>query len=405
MTAPRICLFTETYHPVVGGGETQAKALAEGLVANGFDVIVLTRRSDASFKKVERLGQVAVYRVPPVGREHLKKWGLMLTGFVALVRLRRQYDVLFVSGFRVIGVPAVVVSRLFGKSCFLKADSPGEMSGDFFAPGMARIGLNANSALFRLFIAIRNRILRLVTGFVAISTEIVNELTAHGVAPSKIAFIPNGVDMEVFHPVSSHTKEALRKRLALPLDATFVTYTGRLVSYKGLPFLLKVWKRLRQERNGIRLLLIGAGSLDIHNCEQELRDFVEDNDLHDSVLFAGEVRNVSQYLQASDVFVFLTEREAFGIALIEAMACGLPVISTSVGGVKDILEHRSNGLVVQPGDFQQLLRALHTLITDSFLSSRLGEAAWRTVQNRYSTEVVTREYVELLRTQDYVEPT
>jgi glycosyltransferase involved in cell wall biosynthesis len=357
--------------------------------------MVLTRRSHASLKKIERFGQVAVYRLPPVGRQHFKKWGLMFTGLPTLIKLRRQYDLIFVSGFRVIGMPAVIVSRLLGKSCLLKADNNGEMSGAFFAAGMAKIGLNSNSSLFRLFISMRNRILRKATGFVAISTEILNELTTHGVTPPKLAFIPNSVDAKAFCLVSSQTKESLRRDLALPLEHTIVIYTGRLVSYKGLPLLLQVWKRLRCENDRICLLLVGSGSLDIHNCEEELRDFVRTNDLRDTVLFTGEVRNVNQYLQASDIFVFPTEKEAFGISLIEAMACGLPVISTPVGGVKDILEHRYNGLVVQPGDFQQLYEALDVLMTDSSLSGRLGQAAWRTVQDRYSTESVTQEYVEL----------
>jgi glycosyltransferase involved in cell wall biosynthesis len=381
----------------VGGGETQARALAEGLVAEGFEVMVLTRRSHASLKRIERFGQVAVYRLPPVGRQHLKKWGLMFTGLLALIKLRRQYDLIFVSGFRVIGMPAVIVSRLLGKPCVLKADNNGEMSGAFFAAGMAKIGLNSNSSLFRLFISMRNRILRKATGFVAISTEILNELTTYGVTPPKLAFIPNSVDAKIFCPVSSHTKESLRKDLALPPEHTIVIYAGRLVSYKGLPLLLQVWKRLRCENDRICLLLVGSGSLDIHNCEEELRDFVRTNDLRDTVLFTGEVRNVNKYLQASDIFVFPTKKEAFGISLIEAMACGLSVISTSVGGVKDILQHGQNGLVIQPSDFQQLYSALDMLITNVPLSACLGQAAWRTIQDRYSAEIVTQEYVELFK--------
>jgi glycosyltransferase involved in cell wall biosynthesis len=109
------------------------------------------------------------------------------------------------------------------------------------------------------------------------------------------------------------------------------------------------------------------------------------------------VDNVHEYLQASDIFVFPTEREAFGISLIEAMACGLPVISTSVGGVKDILQHRRNGLVVEPGDSRPLYDALDALMTDSALSTRLAQSAWRTVQERYSDPTVIPKYVELLR--------
>ena len=143
------------------------------------------------------------------------------------------------------------------------------------------------------------------------------------------------------------------------------------------------------------LLLVGSGGLDIHNCEAELKAYISANSLQDSVHFAGDVRNVHEYLQASDIFVFPTENEAFGISLIEAMACGLPIISTAIGGIKDIIQHRHNGLVVQPGNFQQLHDALDTIITDTTLATCLGRAAWQTVLDRYSTETVTPKYVEL----------
>jgi glycosyltransferase involved in cell wall biosynthesis len=396
MTAlPRICILTETYYPVVGGGETQARALAEGLVAQGLEVMVLTRRSDASLEKTERYGEVTVYRLPPTGHQHLKKWGLLLTSFIALIRLRRRYDLIFVSGYRVVGVAAVLVSRLFGKACVLKADSQGEMSGDFFAAGLARAGLRPSSWLFRSMLGLRNRILMHADAFVAISTAVAAELTAEGVDASAIKMIPNSVDACRFSPVTPHEKETLRRKLGLPLGDRIVIYTGRLVSYKGLPLLLDVWQAIQEQNDHVQLLLVGSGGLDIHNCEAELRAYVEDNGMRASVRFTGSVDNVQELLQAADIFVLPTENEAFGISLIEAMACGLPVISTSVGGVTDILEHRLNGFVVQPGDHHQLREALATLLTDSDLSARLGCAARRTVQEKYGVEVVMRGFAGL----------
>jgi glycosyltransferase involved in cell wall biosynthesis len=109
------------------------------------------------------------------------------------------------------------------------------------------------------------------------------------------------------------------------------------------------------------------------------------------------VENVHEYLQAADIFVFPTEREAFGISLIEAMACGLAVISTSAGGTKGLLKHGQDGLVVEAGSSQQLYDALDSLITDRPLSVRLGQNAWQTAQQRFAAERVTKEYVNLFQ--------
>ena len=81
----KICIFTETYYPVVGGGETQARLLAEGLIETGHSVIVLTRRSNAALRRQETYGHVHVYRLAPVGGGQLKKWGLLLSSLSALV--------------------------------------------------------------------------------------------------------------------------------------------------------------------------------------------------------------------------------------------------------------------------------------------------------------------------------
>ncbi len=395
MTARKVCILTETYYPVVGGGESQARALAEGLVAHGFEVLVLTRRSQASFKKVEQFGEATVYRLPPVGGGHLKKWGLLLTSLPALIKLRRQCDLIFVSGFRVLGISAVLVSKLFGKVCILKADSQGEMSGEFFTDGLAKLGLKPSSLPFRMFLFLRNQALRRADAFVAISSEVAAELAAGGVSPRRIRSIPNSVDTSSFRPASRHEKSELRRKLRISQKDKIVIFTGRLVSYKGLSLLLKVWQEILCKHANVRLLMVGSGGLDIHNCEGVLKEYVNKNRLQDSVEFTGSVDNVYDYLRAADIFVFPTENEAFGISLIEGMACGLPAISTPVGGVKDILCNGQNGLVVASGHFQQLYQALDTLLSDSAFSTCLGQAAWQTVQDRYSAEMVTQEYIEL----------
>ena len=174
----KICIFTETYYPVVGGGETQARLLAEGLINKGHSVIILTRRSDVSLRQHENYGDVSVYRLAPVGSGQLKKWGLLLSSLPALVRLRDQYDLIFVSGYRIIGVTALLVGKLLRKPVVLKADSQGEMSGAFFESGLKKLGLSHNALLFRLFLALRNVILKKADAFSAISPEIASEWTS-----------------------------------------------------------------------------------------------------------------------------------------------------------------------------------------------------------------------------------
>ncbi len=381
----------------MGGGETQAQLLAEGLIADGHSVMVLTRRSDASLKKHERYGDVNVVRLAPVGGGQLKKWGLLFSSIPALVRLRNQYDLIFVSGYRIIGLAAILVGKLLRKPVVLKADSQGEMSGDFFESGLKKIGISHKSFLFRSFLGFRNTILRKADAFSAISPEIASEWTSSGIPSEKIHLIPNCVDTQRFVPIESAQKKILRTKLNLPQDAAIAIYTGRLVSYKGLPLLLKVWNDIRRKHGNVLLILAGTGGLDIHNCEEELRTYVRTEGLENHVLFTGVVRNVHEYLQASDLFAFPTENEAFGASLLEAMACGLPVVTTPIGAIKTFVADGETGLLIQPGNAEQLFQALDAILSDAALASRLGYAARNSVQDVYSVDVVSKDYLALFQ--------
>ncbi len=391
----KVCILTETYHPVIGGGETQARLLAEGLVARGASVIVVTRRSDPALLRHERYGDVAVHRLWPPGRGQLKKWGLLLSAGPALLRLRGEYDIVFVSGFRIAGLAALVVARLLGKAVVLKADSQGEMSGAFFEAGLARAKVPGFAQLFRTFLKLRNAALRRADAFVAITPEIAAEYATAGIPASSVRMVPNGVDTSRFGPLDAQARAELRTRLGVDEAARVAVYTGRLVSYKGLPTLLRAWPDVLRAVPDARLLLLGEGGLDIHNCEQQLREQVKREGLGDSVTFVGAVSDVSPWLQVADVFVFPTENDAFPSSLVEAMACGLAVVTTPVGAIPTVVQAGETGLMVSPADSNGLAEAVTRVFTDSGLSSRLGAAARQAAVGKYSAAATTSRYLDL----------
>jgi len=375
----------------------QARVLAEKLAANGFKVNIVTRRSSRFLKKREEIDGVAIYRIPPVGLGRFKRWSMLLSTLFVLAKMRRGYDIIYVSGFKSLGISAVLMSKVLRKACILKADSNGEMSGEFFAAGLKKLGLTPSSLLVRLFLSVRNKVLRAADCFVAITSGITEELIIHGVKPGVIYSVTNSVDTKRFCLVSREQKYGLRYQLAIPRKEIILTYAGRLVSYKGLPLLLRVAEEILRRHENVGFVLVGSGGIDIHNCETVLKDYVRVNGLEAGVYFAGEVLNVHEYLQASDVFILPTEKDAFPLALIEAMSCGLPVISTPVGGIQEIIADRQNGLLVEPGNFQQLHDAIQTLLGDAALATSLGKAAAESVRERYSEATVVARYMELFR--------
>nr|AFI78754.1 glycosyl transferase [uncultured bacterium ws198A12] len=394
--ASNICLLTETYYPITGGGETQARVLAAGFAAAGSATNVLTRRTDSNLPRSEPMDGAMLWRLAPAGPGHLKKWGLIFSAFIRLLRLRSHYDVILVGGYRVLGIPSVIAGRLLGKPCILKADSIGEFSGEFFNPGLKRFRLRYDRFPINIALAMRNTILRRADAFIAISSVIADELRANGVDAERISSIPNSVNIERFSPASAAEKTQLRDTLSIPRDAQVGVYTGRLASTKGLPLLLQSWGSIVERHPDALLLLVGAGGVGLQNCETELRSFVNNNSLERYVRFTGSVNNVHHYLQASDFFVFPTEREAFGISVIEALACGLPVVTTATGGIRDIVTDRDNAIVVPVDDEKALGRAVETMLQGGDAIESMAKVGKRLATERYSETKVLQLYKQLV---------
>ncbi len=387
----RVLILTETYAPEIGGGETQARDLAEGLAGLGMQVTLLTRRSRRESPRSELRNGVGVERRGPRGRGQAKKWALLAALLPLMWSRIRSADVVIVCGFRILGLAAVPICRGFRVPCILKADSRGELSGSFFERGLRRLGLSSRSQPLRALLALRSRWLTRADRFVAISSVIACELVQHGVAAERILPIPNGVDTERFSPATDDERRALRRLLHLPEAARVVVYTGRLVRYKGLLSLLEAWPRIHSLRPDAHLVLVGAGGLDVDACEDELRLRTRELELERCVHFTGSVADVSGYLRAADVFAFPSRDEAFGLAPVEALASGLAVASTRCGGLRDIVRHEEIALVVEPSA-ESLGQGIGRLLDDAPLRRRLGEAGRQEAVARYSIGSVVSRY-------------
>jgi glycosyltransferase involved in cell wall biosynthesis len=391
----RLLLMTETYWPEIGGGESQARSLAQALLRRGHEVTVMTRRSRSTLPWRERDGNVLVLRLPPSGPGRWRKWLLLAPALTVLLWRHRRYDLVLVAGFRILGIPALLARAVTGKPTVLKADSRGELSGEYFRAGLARARLAPESPLVRGFLAARNALLRSAQAHVALSQEAACELLEHRVREERIRVIGNGVDTDRFRPALSEERTTLRARLDLPRDAAIVIYTGRLVSYKGLPVLLDAWPAILMAQPQALLVLVGEGGGDIHACEPALRERVRDQQLGSSVRFAGSVENVDDWLRAADAFAFPTEDEAFGLSLVEAMACALPAVTTAVGGLRDFVDDQVNALVIEPGDAAALADALRTLLGNAGLRQSIGHAARQTAVQRFGVDAIADAYVRL----------
>lgn len=394
-TEPKVCFLLDSFYPILGGGENHARLLAREMTRQGTSLFVLTRRTLAASPTRECLDGYVVHRVAPTGQPRLGKYLMMGPAFWFLARCRRTYDVIYVCGMRTMGLVGVLCARLFGKKCILRAESCDELRGDHIARHARVAQLPVLGRLPKAWLRLRNRILMRADRFLAISSAIEAEYRSAGVAEEKIVTIPNGIDTDAFVPATSEAKRAIRDRLALP-DKTLVMYTGKLNRGKGLEGLLRAWTTIAHEFSEAHLVLVGSGAHQFLSCEPILRAFVRDHALHDRVTFAGATHEVAAYLKAADIFVMPSESESQCIALIEAMAVGLPAVATAVGGIPEYFVDGCHGTLVAARNEAALAQGLRDVLQNPEAVHQ-GRQARAAVLRRFQIDVVAQRHRALFR--------
>ena len=391
-----VLFLTESFHPVLGGGEGHIRQLSRGLSAAGMRATVLTRRIDAAWPAEETLDGVRVLRVGPAGRGRGGKYAMVGPALAELRRERRAFDVLVVRGTRVLGLPGVAAARALGKAVVLQPELNGEMSGEVYTWGTP-LHVPAVRRAVAAATAARNLLLRDADAFVAMSHAIAAECLAAGAAPERIVRLPHGVDTVRFAPASADEKRMLRARQGLPEAGVIAAYTGRLLRGKGLDTLVDAFATVVAEEPRAHLLIVGSGEGQTLSVEPELRESVRRQGLEGRVTFTGRVDDVAERLRASDLFVFPSEFEALGISLIEAAACGLPAVGARTGGIVDVIEDGASGLLVPPRDVAALASAMRALLADPERRGEMGRHARRIARDRFDLEDNVSRYAALFR--------
>jgi len=211
---------------------------------------------------------------------------------------------------------------------------------------------------------------------IAVSADVRRHLTAQGLHESKISIVHNGVALTKPPP---DAKAKARDALGLDPTARVIGTTARLTPLKGVDTAIQAVSRLAQDWPEIQYVVFGDGEQ-----EQELRSLAASLQIEGSVVFAGYRTDLIHLLPALDVFLFPTLREAMGIAVIEAMIAGVPVVATRVGGIPEVVK-KGTGLLVEPSDPVALSEAVAKILRDPGFQDSLVEAATSHVRDHYSS--------------------
>ncbi|MEK7090779.1 MAG: glycosyltransferase family 4 protein [Patescibacteria group bacterium] len=363
-----IIIFSTAYLPFVGGAELAIKEITDRI--KDYDFFLITARMKKNLPKRERIGNVEVFRVG-FGYSFLDKllspfWGALVARNLAEkhdVKLFWSMMVTFTSGAPFVlsllhrlnlwgeenGIPILLTLQ--------EGDSESHLK-------FSNLGLTGVSWFFAVRMADRIQ---------AISSYLRDYAVSMG-ARCEIDVVPNGVDLAKFKNQNSKIKITNQ-------NSKIVITVSRLVRKNGMDILVRAIAEVKKIIPDVKLWILGGGAE-----ENYLKKLAQDFKIIGNVEFLGEVPNdrISEYLVKADIFVRPSRSEGLGTAFLEAMAAGLPVIGTPVGGIPDFLKDGENGLFSRPEDAKDLSEKIVKLINNAPFREKIAKHGQQFVLRDYS---------------------
>lgn len=355
------------------GIERVVQETARELVSQGHEVHVITTYRNGGVRRNECDNGVTIHRIPDT-RSYLGSVGSVFSidNVSINVVLRKHMKLLNKSD--VVHTFTPIVWKFFSTplvSHYHHWDEPNTLKEHLYLPTSQQLWLQC----YR----ISNRV-------IAVSEYSRNELAKKGIEKNKIRVVPNGVDVGRFYPGKSQVE--------LPDWEHTLLYVGPLVERKGLSYLIEAMVDIVGEYPDSGLVIVGSGS------DRPLRKLVNKYGLSSNVRFEGfvEDRDLPDYYRAADIFVLPSLLEGFGMVLIEAMASGLPVISTDTTAIPEVVGDA--GCLVSPKSSTQIAGAVSDSISKNKLDSMSKNSLYR-ARTKFTWESSTNqlldEYTDLVK--------
>jgi glycosyltransferase involved in cell wall biosynthesis len=361
----KIALVTRRYPPLIGGAERVLSYLAAALAAEGAEVDVLTSRVEGLPALEAGSGSFRVIRLATSKARFVGTWLYMRE--LARWFARNQVDLAYVSMLKHDAFVVVGEGARRGFPVVLRPEGAGA-TGDLAWQKWGRFGRRIGQRC------------RHADAFVAISPGVRGELIAGGYDPSRIVDLPNGVPVPVVPWKPQGDADSL--------NAVFV---GRLASEKGLEALVDSWPIVREQKPSAQLTLIGEGPE-----RASLEGQISRLGLANSVQLVGAMADPSVVLRQSDLFVLPSREEGMSIALLEAMALGIPSVASAIPGNLALMTDGVHGRLAPTNNPPALARAILEHRADPAAPGMADAARVRVVEH-YSIAAMARSHLELFR--------
>ncbi|OLA98207.1 MAG: hypothetical protein AUH19_01170 [Verrucomicrobia bacterium 13_2_20CM_55_10] len=352
--------FTDTLEDVNGVATTIRKMTAAGAAA-GKELVVVTSRSN------QQISDIPIKNFPPIGEFELPEYELQKLSFPPILQMldyiqREKFTEIIISTPGPVGLTALLAAKM------LNLQTSGIYHTDF--PQYIRI-LTEDSFLESMAWRYMHWFYgQLDTVFVN-SEEYRQSWIKHGFDPAKLKILPRGLDTELFHP--ARREPEFFEKFGEHNGEIRLLYVGRISREKDLDLLAAAYRRLRDEGLPMQLFVVGHGPY----SEAFAKSLPE-------AIFTGYLtgNELAAAYASADIFVFPSTTDTFGNVILEAQACGLPVVVSDSGGPKELVQDTANGLITKSHDEEDFARAIRALVTNPALRERMGKSARNSVIDR-----------------------
>lgn len=382
----RILMVSQRMLPYIAGAEMQALRLARSLIESGNDVKILTTRFMRGLPVHDSIEGVPVRRIPVLnGSESSIEEALgpefamaKASRFVSMAAFTafyaRSFDVVHAHCLSASSLGAAFGASLTGVPVIVKPSLGG-------AEGEIRKVISSPAA------SLIKSLLRRIARFAILDEVIAEELESGGVSRERFVFVNNGVDMARFRPASAEERADIRARLDLP-EGPIALFVGQLIERKGIKLLLEAWRIASASLGSATLVFAGEGP-ESETIQREAASGLR-------LILLGVRDDVVDLMRASDVLVLPSRNESFGNVVVEAMACGLPVIVSSSGIAQRLVLDRVAGRIVGVSCPEEIADALTEILNNPEMRETLGERG-RDIVEKFDFHLVAAEYLKIYR--------
>jgi len=328
----------------------------------------------------EFIDGASVLRVGHPGNSFIKTFLFTVSLIRHLLCDTKKTDIIHSHGAVAMGAIGRIISILSGAKNMVKIASAGRI-------------LKYKNKIFGMMMLC---LFKQSDAIIGMTKEIQKELENIGTPANTIFSITNAVNGKRFQPYTQKQRKTWKMRRSLDPSTPVILFMSRLVPEKGLFVLLDAWRRVVQSYPQVHLIILGSGFGQAVSVETQLKRKVE-NEAISNVSFEGETDSPESYLGAADIFVFPSRHEGFPNALLEAMASGLAIVASDIGGVVELIDNDKTGLLFPSGNDKMLADKIIYLLEHPDIRYRMALQARRHVLKNYSFEKIAKQYMETYR--------